>query len=181
MTWLRGSRPRELGHEAYRIHRAAPSWGTTSLRALALGQGLPDAGLRVGAGEAPYQDEGGNDGSERGSGESRRTGVGFTRRSRRMNQAGKPTRGQRVALYARVSSDKQEEEGTIDCQLSLPPPACPKTPAHTTPRAGFPAWFMRRLLLVKPTPVLLDSPLPRSDPSSTPAPCSTKNPRDHVI
>src|SRR5277367_1378209 len=118
MTWLRGSRPRELGHEAYRIHRAAPSWGTTSLRALALGQGLPDAGLRVGAGEAPYQDEGGNDGSERGSGESRRTGVGFTRRSRRMNQAGKPTRGQRVALYARVSSDKQEEEGTIDSQLS---------------------------------------------------------------
>jgi site-specific DNA recombinase len=35
-----------------------------------------------------------------------------------MNQAGKPTRGQRVALYARVSSDKQEEEGTIDSQLS---------------------------------------------------------------
>jgi site-specific DNA recombinase len=36
-----------------------------------------------------------------------------------MNQAGKPARGQRVALYARVSSDKQEEEGTIDSQLSV--------------------------------------------------------------
>jgi site-specific DNA recombinase len=36
-----------------------------------------------------------------------------------MNGEGKPTSMGRVALYARVSSDKQAHEATIDSQVSL--------------------------------------------------------------
>src|SRR5437660_917583 len=35
-----------------------------------------------------------------------------------MNEARKPLKSCRVALYARVSSDRQAQEGTIDSQLS---------------------------------------------------------------
>ncbi len=36
-----------------------------------------------------------------------------------MNQEGKPARADRVALYARVSSEAQAQEATIDSQLSM--------------------------------------------------------------
>ena len=36
-----------------------------------------------------------------------------------MKEAWKPRNEWRVALYARVSSDKQAQEGTIDSQVSL--------------------------------------------------------------